>query len=207
MLDHHIRPVKDRLLAPLARILAPHVHPNLLSMGGMVAALVAGGLVTQGAFGWALLGWGASRILDGVDGVVARLRTPTAFGGYLDLLLDGVAYIAIPLAFAFVWGTPAGWALVALLLASFYLNALSWGVLAAFAAGRDHPDLKTTNPSAPGIPLPRGLVEGTETVILYTGALLFPGAAFGIFALMAVLVTVTVLERIVQAHFALGKGG
>jgi len=207
MLDHHIRPVKDRLLAPLARILAPHVHPNLLSMGGLVAALVAGGLVTQGAFGWALLGWGASRILDGVDGVVARLRTPTAFGGYLDLLLDGVAYIAIPLAFAFVWGTPAGWALVALLLASFYLNALSWGVLAAFAAGRDHPDLKTTNPSAPGIPLPRGLVEGTETVILYTGALLFPGAAFGIFALMAVLVTVTVLERIVQAHFALGKGG
>jgi phosphatidylserine synthase len=204
MLDHHVRPVKDRLLAPLARVLAPRVHPNVLSVAGMAAAVGAAGLVTQGEYGWALASWGASRILDGVDGIVARLRGPTAFGGYLDLLLDGVGYAAIPLAFALVWGTQAGWILVALLLATYYLNILSWGVLAAFAAGQmagQDPGSSTAHqPAAPGIPLPRGLVEGTETVVLYAAALLFPDFAFEIFTLMAILVALTVMERILHAR-------
>lgn len=207
MLDHHVRPVKDRLLAPLARVLAPRVHPNVLSLGGMVAAVVAAGLVTQGQYGWALASWGASRILDGVDGIVARLRGPTAFGGYLDLLLDGVGYAAIPLAFAIQWGTLAGWILASLLLTTYYLNVLSWGVLAAFTGGRVSGANMATSSSGPGITLPRGLVEGTETVVLYTAALLFPGLALEIFSLMAILVALTVLERIVHARRVLKGPG
>jgi phosphatidylglycerophosphate synthase len=142
-------------------------------------------------------------VLDGVDGIVARLGRPTAFGGYLDLLLDGVGYAAIPLAFALLWGTPGGWILVAVLLATYYLNVLSWGVLAAFSAAQ----MAGREPTAPGILLPRGLVEGTETVVLYSAALLFPGVAFEIFTLMAILVAITVMERIVHARQVLRGPG
>jgi phosphatidylserine synthase len=204
MLDDRMRPVKDRLLGPLARILARRFHPNVLSVGGMVASLAAAGFIVEGRFGWALGCWGISRLLDGVDGVVARLGEPSDFGGALDLLLDGVGYVAIPLAFGISAGTLSGWIVVAVLLATFYLNALSWSTLATVMARREARAQGARRPSGPGIPLPRGLVEGTETVVLYTLAMMLPGFALWIFSLMASLVVLTVVERIVHARRILG---
>lgn len=200
MLDDRIRPVKDRLLGPLARLLAPRVHPDVLSLAGMLAGLGAAAFVIRGSFGLALVCWAACRVIDGVDGVVARMGRPTAFGGYLDLMLDGLVYVAVPLAFGIHLGTTAGWVVVACLLGSFYLNGMSWSLLSAFLARRSPPP----SGSDPGIPMPRGLVEGTETVVLYTLALVVPGIALWVFSLMAILVIFTAVERIVQAKRILG---
>jgi len=41
-----------------------------------------------------------SRLLDGLDGAVARATTPTDRGGFLDITLDFLFYASIPLAFA-----------------------------------------------------------------------------------------------------------
>jgi phosphatidylglycerophosphate synthase len=149
--------------------------------------------------GLALVFWGLSRVLDGVDGIVARLGEPTAWGGVLDLVLDGMGYVAIPLAFGVQSGTVTGWMVVAVLLATFYLNVLSWSVLAAFHARREagtHPGSR----SGPGAPLPRGLIEGAETVVFFAAAMAFPAYALSILGVMAALVFVTVVERIVHAH-------
>ncbi|MEP4649317.1 MAG: CDP-alcohol phosphatidyltransferase family protein, partial [Ilumatobacter sp.] len=44
--------------------------------------------------------------------------------------------------------------------------------------------------------LPRGLVEGTETIVFFTLALAFIDASPWIWSVMAALVTVTALERV-----------
>jgi phosphatidylglycerophosphate synthase len=42
----------------------------------------------------------ASRLMDGLDGAVARLTAPTDRGAFLDITLDFLFYASIPLAFA-----------------------------------------------------------------------------------------------------------
>ncbi len=51
--------------------------------------------------------------------------------------------------------------------------------------------------------MPGGLVEGTETVVLYTLVLLAPRGAATLFALIAALVLITVGQRLVWAARAL----
>jgi len=92
-------------------------------------------------------------------------------------------------------GTPVAY--LALLLASFYLNGASWMYLAALLEKRN------AGAAARGelttVTMPAGLVEGAETVVLYTLFLLFPGALVPLFGLMAVLVLFTVGQRVAWA--------
>ena len=41
-----------------------------------------------------------NRLLDGLDGTLARMTTPTDKGGFLDIVLDFLFYSSIPLGFA-----------------------------------------------------------------------------------------------------------
>ena len=41
----------------------------------------------------------ANRLIDGLDGAVARIRGPTDFGGYADIIADMVFYAAVVLGF------------------------------------------------------------------------------------------------------------
>ena len=59
----------------------------------------------------------ANRLLDGLDGAVARIRGPSLWGGYLDSLCDYLFYVAVPVGFAFA--APANELSALLLLASF----------------------------------------------------------------------------------------
>jgi phosphatidylserine synthase len=196
MLDDPIRPVKERLLQPLARGLSPWVSATTLTLLALGANVGAAALAWMGAFGGALGLWFLSRILDGVDGVVSRLRgEATDLGGYLDSVLDAVGYAAIPLGIALHMGTLEGWQAVAWLLASFYLNSLSWSVLATLEVKRAGGRVEGWTST----PLPRGLVEGTETVILYALLLALPHLAIPLMIVMAGLVFLTALIRILSA--------
>jgi phosphatidylglycerophosphate synthase len=103
------------------------IIPN--STGAAKAAAVA---IALQAWWWGLALLLASRLLDGLDGSVARLTQPTDAGGFLDIALDFVFYAAIPLAFAVAH--PATNALpAAALLASFIGTGSSFLAFAALA--------------------------------------------------------------------------
>ena len=68
-----------------------------LGFGVGMAGAVA---IANQAFGLGLFLLLASRLLDGLDGAVARLTRPTDAGGFLDIALDFLFYAAVPLAFA-----------------------------------------------------------------------------------------------------------
>lgn len=195
MRDLALRQHKDRLLEPLAawRWFAV-IHPNVVSLVALLVGLAAAGAVMAHAY-WLGLGlWLLNRVLDGLDGVVARLYDKQSdFGGYLDLFFDFLVYLAVPVAFVIAApATPALWGLVAL-LASYYVNTMSWMGLAALLEKRHRPTFarQTT------LEMPAGLVEGAETIFLYALFFMLPQQISLLFGLMALLVLFTALQRLV----------
>lgn len=198
MFDDLLRRLKDRLLTPVAARIGRRVHPNTLSVVALACGLAAGALAAQRAYTAALVLWALNRVLDGLDGTLARVSgRQSDFGGYLDILLDFVVYAAVPIGLAHGAHSPAVTYAALWLVASFFVNAASWMYLAAIlerrAAGAAARGELTT------ITMPPGIVAGTETVVLYSLFLLLPTRLTMLFTVMAVLVGVNVVQRLVWA--------
>lgn len=199
MLDPLVRPMKDAVLEPVARA-AGRTNPHVITAAALAAGLGSAGAAAAGRYGSALLLWLLNRTLDGLDGVVAR-RTgrQSDLGGYVDIVADFVVYAAIPLGVAF--GAEARdapiWREAALLLAAFYVNAVAWLYVSALVEKRAAGGTRAGGPTS--VVMPEGLVAGTETVLFFCAFLLLPDAAGVLFTVMAVLVTLTIVQRVVQA--------
>lgn len=133
-----------------------------------------------------------SRVLDGVDGALARLTAPTDRGGFLDITLDFLFYASIPLAFAVA--QPGANALsAAVLLAAFIGTATTFLAFATLAAQRGKKSALFPNK---GIYYLGGLTEATETLICFALMCLWP-AYFALFAYsFAALCGLTITTRL-----------
>lgn len=202
MLDGALRPRKDRLLGPLVRGPIGRIPPLALTLAALAAAVAAAVAVWQSAPGAAVGLWLLSRLGDGLDGAVARHRgTASDRGGLFDIVADTIGYAAIPLGIAAGIDTRTAWIIVGVLLATFYVNAVSWTYLAALLEKRAL-GAAATGASTSTV-MPRGLVEGTETIVFFTVALAWPDAAPVVLAIMAGAVGLTVAERLWWARGAL----
>lgn len=201
MIDKNLRRSKELLMAPLAAPLRT-VHPNLVTAAACLFGLACAVAAAQGAYPLAIGLWIVNRILDGLDGTLARLAGKQSdLGGYLDIVLDTVVYAAIPFGLALHNGTAAAFSALALLLASFYINGATWMYLAALLEKRN------SGAAAQGelttVTMPGGLIEGAETVLLYSLFLLLPQMLTPLFILMAVLTLITAGQRVLWAMRAL----
>ena len=141
-----------------------------------------------------------SRLMDGLDGTVARLTAPTDRGAFLDITLDFLFYASIPLAFALA--DPAANALAAaVLLAAFIGTGSSF---LAFAVLAERRGLKSLAYPSKGLFYLGGLTEATETLACFVLMCLWP-AAFAPLALgFAALCVLTVLARLRAGWLAFG---
>ena len=198
MLDSILRPLKERVLTPLAVATGPRVHPMAVTILGFACGISAASFAAHGSSVAALGFWLANRVLDGFDGTLARIQgRQTDIGGYVDILLDFVVYAAIPL--GLVIGAPSIPVAIAALamVGSFYVNAASWMYLSAIlerrgTGARARGDLTT-------VAMPDGLIGGTETIVVYALFFAFPGLLMPLFVVMTVLVLMTVVQRLVWA--------
>ena len=178
-----IRPLLDALAKPLVRagIAADAVTLAGLGLGLVAAGLIAAGLPLAGAAGIVL-----SRLLDGLDGAVARQTRPTARGGFLDISLDFVFYASIPLAFA-VANPPANALAAACLLAAFVANGTAFLAFAVTAGQTGTISLAYPQKSFYFL---GGLAEATETLVVFLAMCVwpqhFPWLAYGFAALCAI---------------------
>ncbi len=174
------------------------IHPNAISVFSLFPGVAAALLAADARWNAALAVFALNRILDGLDGLVARERSlQSDLGGYIDLLVDFAVYAVIPIGVWWGVGEPHGSASpVALvtLLAAFYVNAASWMYLAALIEKRSAAADRTTS-----IVMPRGLIEGTETVIFYALFLIVPHYSTYLFFLMAAATVAGSLQRVVWA--------
>jgi phosphatidylglycerophosphate synthase len=192
MLDSTMRPVKDRLLAPVARTPIGRLHPVAISIVGLAASIAAAVAAWQGIPVLAVVLWLFGRLADGLDGLAARASGRSSdIGGLLDFVFDTIGYAVIPLGLAFGIDDRGTWIATAVLLATFYLNAVTLGYGASLLEKRG---LASESPTS--AVLPRGLVEGTETIVFFTLALAFTSATATIWWVMAAAVMVTAIERV-----------
>jgi phosphatidylglycerophosphate synthase len=196
MLDPLLRPWVDPPLDRAGAWLAARgVSANGLTLGGMAVGLISVPLLAGGHYKAALVAILLNRLLDGLDGAVARRSRPTAFGGYLDIICDMVFYAAVPVGFALAQPGNAVWA--ALLLASFVCTCASFLGRAVLAAQRGEPD--EGRRGAKSFFHAAGLMEGTETILAFVLFCLLPGLFAWLAGIFALLCFWTAGARVAQA--------
>ncbi len=195
MFDEWFRLHKERWLAPLALLLGRVFSPIALTLLALVIGMGAAVAASRAAWTLALALWLANRLLDGVDGVLARQTgRQSEFGGYLDIVCDFAVYGAMPIAIALALDTRAVWLASTVLLMSWFVNAASWMYLAAVLEKRG------TGAAARGeltsVTMPRGLVAGTETVVFFALFLLWPAQYVTLAWVMSAGVAIGIAQRI-----------
>ena len=191
MFDAKLRPLIDPPLNSAGRALAgAGVSANMLTLTGLVLGLGGAAAI---AFGELWLGLAliiANRLLDGLDGAVARTNGPTDLGGYFDIVADFAFYVSIPLGFGVLAAENTLPALV--LVASFVLTGVSFLAFAVVAAERGEASEQHGKKS---FFYSTGLAEGAETIAVFVAMCLFP-AWFGVIAYAyAALCVLTVFQR------------
>jgi phosphatidylglycerophosphate synthase len=196
MFDAQLRPLIDRLLNPIGRgLVALGMTANQVTMIGAAFGLIAAGCVAAGLFYLALWFVIANRVIDGLDGAVARASRSSDFGGYLDIVSDFIFYSAIPMAFAVA--RPETALAAAFLIFSFIGTATSF---LGFAILAEKHQVTTQIRGKKAFYYLGGLTEGTETILLFLAMLVWPDY----FSLMAIvfgiLCWVTTGTRIYAAY-------
>lgn len=195
MFDSKIRPFIDPVLnAQGARLAARGIRPDQVTLAGLGFGLLAAVLVGLGVMGWALAAILLSRLLDGLDGAVARAGQPSAFGGYLDIVCDFAFYGAIPLAFVVL--DPSNGLAAAFLLFSFYVNGATFLGYAVLAEKRE---MKTEERGVKSLYFTGGLLEGAETIALFVLFCLIPSWFVPVAFVFGGLCLVTAVSRVLLA--------
>ena len=192
LLRRWIDPSLTRAGAWLAR---RHMSANAVSVAGLAVGLAAVPLLAWGRYEMALVVILLNRLIDGLDGAIARHKGGSPFGGYLDIMCDMGFYAAVPIGFALA--RPDNALSAALLLASFVCTASSFLGRAVLAIQRDEPDDGARG--AKSFFHAAGIIEGTETIVAFVLFCLFPAAFPWLAGLFAALCFWTAAARVIEA--------
>ena len=193
MLDKTILDKTRNTLLRLANhLLTAGVTANQVTVCGFMVGMLAVPLIIFDQTLLALACIILNRLLDGLDGTLARLSTPTDRGGFLDIVLDFIFYSSIPLAFAIA--DPSANALAAaVLIYAFIGTSCSFLAFATIAAKRQMSSTQFPNKSFYYL---GGLTEATETIVLFGVMCLFPNYFSPLAYFFAALCAVTTVLRI-----------
>ena len=171
MIDAKLLPLQRRLLRPIALGLVTFgVRADQVTITGFLLGIVALPLLASQQYTWALVFILLNRVLDGIDGEVARLTIATDRGAFLDIALDFVFYALIPLGFALANVTENALA-AAVLLAAFVGTGSSFLAFSLMAQKRK---LHAQKFPSKGLYYIGGLTEGAETIAVFVAFCLWP---------------------------------
>ncbi|VFS26707.1 Inner membrane protein YnjF [Serratia liquefaciens] len=154
-----------------------------------------------GWYGAALAAILLNRLLDGLDGALARRRGLTDAGGFLDIALDFLFYALVP--FGFILADPLNNALAGgWLLFAFIGTGSSF---LAFAALATRHQIANPGYAHKSLYYLGGLTEGTETILLFVLGCLFPAHFAWLAWLFGALCWLTTATRICSGYQTLKR--
>jgi phosphatidylglycerophosphate synthase len=202
-------PLRRSLATPLtvtARVLDRHwITPDRITMAGLAIGLASAVCAALQLWLIAAALWLLSRLFDGLDGSLARLRVGrgeanSEAGGFIDITADFIVYgttvLGVAIGVTTAFGAP-WWPFVAVLLA-YYVNG---GAFLAFSSIAE----KTGKSIDDGRSLSffGKVAEAGETIVIHTVWLLIPAAAWVIAIVWAFFVSLSAIQRIVSGYRAL----
>lgn len=199
MFDNSVRRYIDPGLERIGkRLAASGITANGLTWTGFFLGVVAAIAIIWSMFIVAVVLIGLSRLLDGLDGTVARASGDgqgSDYGGYLDIVLDFAFYGMIP--FAFVLNDPQANAIAGgLVLLTFYINGASFLTFALMAEKRG---VETGARGSKSLLYTAGLAEASETIAFFILCCLFPHWFAVLSFCFAAIVVVTTISRFILA--------
>jgi phosphatidylserine synthase len=195
MFDTSIRRVMQEPLDRMAGVLdVDFVTPNRITAFGFLVGMASAISAWKELWAPALLLWLISRLADGLDGSLARLRKkqdesgPSLAGGFLDIMADFAVYGS----FVIAVGHGAGGSLAPFLwvLLGYYLNGTAF---LAFSSIGERSNIRLDDGRS--LSFIFGLTEGAETIAVHSIWCLFPGSAGRIAAIWAGLVLASAAGR------------
>ncbi|KAF2035470.1 hypothetical protein EK21DRAFT_84535 [Setomelanomma holmii] len=208
MLDTHLRPLKDQIFDSITSLVPIALSPLHITVLAFLAGIQSCIYAASAKLLPSLIFWTLNRVLDCLDGAVARKRDQASdFGGFLDLLCDFIIYSAIPISCALSL-EDAGksvWLSVAVLEASFHVNNFVLFYVAAIIEkqkGSGKAGAKKVE-ELTSIAMRPALIEGTESAVFFTAKLTFPEHLQLLSWCMALLVCVGIVQRTVWLAYAL----
>nr|WP_321526763.1 CDP-alcohol phosphatidyltransferase family protein [uncultured Cohaesibacter sp.] len=196
MLDAQLKRLIDPSITRIGKMIAARgVTPNQITCLGLLIGSGAAVAIACELYWLGLALMVLSRLMDGLDGAVARAGHKTDLGGYLDIVFDFIFYGLIPLAFAIA--RPENALPAAVLLMVFYANGASF---LAFAIMAEKRKLSTESHGSKSLYFTGGLAEAGETYAVFALFCLFPDW-FGWFAYaFAAITAITTISRILLAR-------
>ena len=228
MIDAALRRKLDRPLTAIARALdRPWISPDRLTAAGLVVGVSSAGAAAVQWWALALVLWLASRMLDGLDGSLARVRradeaaaasaasaatgAPSAApasgaqpaseaGGYLDIVCDFVVYgsMVFGVAVGVTNGFDAPWWPFMLVLLAYYVNGAAFLAFSSIAERTGRAIDDGRSLSFLG-----RLAEGTETIVVHSVWLIVPVFAWQLAVVWGLFVAVSAVQRIVVGYRSL----
>ncbi|WP_114007588.1 CDP-alcohol phosphatidyltransferase family protein [Cohaesibacter intestini] len=196
MFDARLRRFIDPPMNETGRWIARNgITANQITSLGLLLGVLAGVAIVMEAYWLGLSVLLVSRVMDGLDGAVARASRKTDLGGYLDIVFDFIFYGLIPLSFAFA--RPEDNALpAAVLLMAFYANGASFLAYAIMAEKRQ---ISTESHGSKSLYFTGGLAEAGETFAVFAAFCIFPDHFALIAYVFAGVTAITTISRIVLA--------
>ncbi|HEA17609.1 hypothetical protein LCGC14_1699210 [marine sediment metagenome] len=194
MLDKFITPVIKPLLTPVVMLMHKRgITADQLTVVGFLVGLLAVPLLAFEMWYGALVAIALNRILDGLDGALARYANQSSSaGGFLDITLDFLFYAAIPL--GFILANPEQNAIAgSLLLATFIGTGSSF---LAFAISAEKFKLEKPQFKYKSFYYLNGLTEGTETIALFIAFCIWPQHFAVMASIFAIACGITIFTRI-----------
>ncbi|MBH0048213.1 CDP-alcohol phosphatidyltransferase family protein [Pseudoalteromonas sp. NZS11_1] len=194
MLDKFITPVIKPLLTPVVMLMHKRgITADQLTVVGFLVGLLAVPLLAFEMWYGALVAIALNRILDGLDGALARYANQSSSaGGFLDITLDFLFYAAIPL--GFILANPEQNAIAgSLLLATFIGTGSSF---LAFAIAAEKFKLEKPQFKYKSFYYLNGLTEGTETIALFIAFCIWPQYFAVMASIFAIACGITIFTRI-----------
>lgn len=199
MLDARARRLVSPALESLAaRLSDAGVPPLALTGVGWLAGVAACVSAATGSWMTALTLWLLNRLLDGLDGPVARRRGQTELGGFLDIVADFSIYAGFVVGVAFA--VPGARLACLVLLAAYYLSGTAFLALSGLVTQDSNRWYDGRSLRFVG-----GLAEGTETILVYVAFCLLPMHAGLIAWAFSVVVAITAIQRIAMAIHVLRR--
>lgn len=192
MLDAPIRRLIDPLLNRAGKTLAGlGLSANAVTFSGFAIGMLSVPLLAIGQYELALAAILVNRVMDGLDGAIAKQLGSTDLGGYLDIVLDFIFYAAV--VFGFALAQPQHAVYAAFLIFSFVGSGSSFLAFAVLAEKRG---VTTELRGEKSFYYLGGLTEGTETIIMFVLICLFPAYFAPVAALFGCLCWITAATRI-----------